>query len=1251
MDSSRKKRGFILSLDAVLAAGIIALVIVFMSSLSISHINPEMSYKRLYSTAKDTVVVMENAKMASIYDMLDTDFIEECEIGSDDLNRTILDMIGYYWASGYDECAENLTRTIYENIFPELIGFAVAMDGSTIYSTDMSNPDFISRVSTVASGYEKEKVVRGYISKVYITKASRTNAAYVYFGGYVGDGNITTVIELPEDANVTEFYAEADFGNNFTLYINGNSTGNYTPIIENMSASNFTICNLTYHSNYCQFTNTGNNTIDINFTTQDNNYIGGGFLRITYKTSEILNTEITSGSTKKKIQYFPGIKGLINLYSSFYVPGQLNAMSMFLHYKNNISVDGEGVPLYAVLGNTEVYRSNETGLFNITLNDTTLSGMLNYSNISLVTVPLRVGIEPFFSTFGVGRSDSVLITDRSGSMDGCDVDSSSCEHSDCDSGTSGCQNMRMDIAKDVDDVFVDTMLNVSGNRVGLNGYGATICSSYGMSNDTTGLHSRIDSYDYDCGCTCISCGIIKAIENIETNPVTETLIERKSVWFYNTSYPSSEPANDSGGKAWYEREYNESSWSNASAILGFESSSYSPNVDTDIGNNGGNYYFRRHFNVSDISDISEVELFILADDAVEVYVNGHPVFNDSFTHQAQYWNRGGVIFEDGFESGTLSSWTEDSNSDGGVVAIDNEPHSGSYNVKFYGDGSSPNEMWIEKTINLTGRTNVTLSYFWTTEDLESTDHGYLDIYDGLWHNAVEEYGLNNGRTTWPDYTSNSLEYAWEDIDLDDYSLASDFKLRFRCTAVHNERWDTFLVDDISVKEKLTIDKSLLRNGDNVIAVKLRNGDSDSAKFDLELNYTQSRYKAIMVMSDGGSNTMVNGAPCYYSSSSENPAKDEAVDLACEARDRYGITIYSVAFGDGAYPDTLKKAACWNCSSGTWLEGEGEDNCSRFYQSSSAEELMSIYTNIASDIANATYRAQTITASGDISLDNILYPDSYLEFNYTPQSQQLSYGQIMMTYETQPLRKSTGDDLITDETTGTKEGWFTIPTNSTVLDAKITSYSSSYWTDRLWINSSSTPGQNWTHVFWLANFSDDYETLGDPYIINIPPQYLSPGENNSVRIGTGLIPDNGTGASSDDRIIYTISIGGIGLVGYSGVFPKLNGSTVTVWSDTDGDNVADSSFSVSVGPNPNDIFDPANDSIDDAFMRLLDKLNFVFDANSSSYGDGSIGNPYDGVNQTNPIDVEITTEISFDSNYISDVPSMWGPATVEVLTWF
>ncbi len=1259
------KNGFLLSLDALIAITLLLVISIFLVGLSYTYSSPDLRYQRYYYAGKDVVNLFERTRLDSVSFLpIVQNYLSQGILDQEDMNRTILDVIGSFWATGNKSYAQNLTRDIISELLNNTgYGFEILMNGESIYRTnEVENPDYIARLTTVVSGYEKTKPVNGYVAKVYLTKVRKTYSDFIYFGGYVGEGNITRFITLPEDVNVTNVYLEMNVGGNFTLYINGNYAGSYEKEAENFSADNWTICSESVNPSYCSYFGGGNNTVSINFTRGESNYIGGGYMKVTYQTSELTGRGYTyAGNTTEGRFWLPGIKGLINLYSSFYVPGTLRNISVFLHYNNNLSLNNVGIPVYFVIGSEEVYRSNETGERTIEIPDGNISeifgGKTNLTGIlSNATVPIRFGTETFFVLEGVGTSDSVLITDVSGSMSTCDVDSPG-GPCDCNSPPP-CQRDRIEVAKEVDKEFVYTILNYTGNRAGLVSYTTGVDEKYPLTNDSSPLISQIEGYvpkDY----TCISCGITSAVNMIANLKMVKTLIPSKSLWLYNTSYPFSDPPDDQNGTKWTEHNYTDSGWSEGQAILGFEGVPYSPNVDTDIGNNGGNYYFRKHFTLDDPNLVDSAELYVLSDDNVEVYLNGHLILNDTKEHHAKYWNRGETIFYDDFESyygGDGSAhrlYYDEINRSPGYWIVDGTPsadkeiflmadysgypaHSGT-DVLVFRDMDAYG--YAETHLNLSGRSNLTLSYWWRMGEnpVETSEYSDVWVWDGEWH-RLRRYSSNH----------NYNEYHYEEIDLSGYNMIENFTIRFGSRS----SWDPerFYVDDVKVRERILVNKSYFRRGDNVIAVKLRNDDNEGAKFDLELNMTMRRYEAILVMSDGYANRCVPG---YYCPSGIG-ASDQAIEKACEARDNYTITVYSVAFGSGADMDTLRRIACWNCSANDWIP-----DCDRFYNSSNADELKDIYREIAKDIANATYHAQVFNVTGNVSLNNILYPDSLVSFTYTPIVRSLEYGEITLRFESPRLRESTGEAMITDNETGTKEGWFVIPgggeVSTEVLDSKVTSYSSYYWTDRLWVNSSNTPNQNWTRIYWLGNYSDEYEKLGDPYIIQIPPNLLKPGGNNSIKIGTGLYPslEEGLGASPDDRVMYTLGITGVSLREYSDVFPKAEGSEVIIYYDTDGDNIPEKSIRVEVGPNPNDVFDPENDSIDNGFMKLIDTLNFINDLNPSvvnfTYNEtGPIGSGDGSMN--NPIDLEVTEEVEFKSDFISQIPSMWGPALMEVRIW-
>jgi len=365
-------------------------------------------------------------------------------------------------------------------------------------------------------------------------------------------------------------------------------------------------------------------------------------------------------------------------------------------------------------------------------------------------------------------------------------------------------------------------------------------------------------------------------------------------------------------------------------------------------------------------------------------------------------------------------------------------------------------------------------------------------------------------------------------------------------------------------------------------------------------------------------------------------RDDMINASCVAYQRYGIITYTVGFGEN------ESDVDNNALNLTAECGHGK------YYFSNASSLAEVFQQIAIEVINASYQAQTVEVMGHPNI-SMLYPDSYIQLNYSSSVQATGYGEVMITFESPNLSSMSGPANITDVATQTKEGWYYVPEGLELVDSKITSYSSNFWTDRLYVNSSATG--DWQRIFWLGDYGGvNYTSLGDPFTVNTPLPYVATG-NNSIRIGTGLnSTGNGTGASGDDRIIYTLKIDGIFLEEYSSVFPKGKGSTVTVYYDFSGDNVYDGYSQVAYGPDPSDIFDPENDSVDDSFMRLMDMMNFILDANQASYGNGTSENPYDGINSTNPVDLQITSDVTFDTVTAEGIPSLWGPAVMEIRIW-
>ena len=552
------KNGFLFSLDAVIAITLLLSIAVFLAGLSVSYSSPELRYQKLYYMGKDLLNVLEQVKLKNVKDLETVrDYLSRGILKEEDLNRTLIDIIGSF-AVGNEtqkEYAKNLTRELFSKILPENFGYGIYINGETVYNSS-NEGNFVSTLSTISSGYEIGKPVYGFVSRSFLTGISgKTTSAYAYFGGFVGQGNISRNITLPENLSaIQEVYMELDSGGNFTLYVNGNNFGTYEKGSSGggyMRPDKWVICNSSYNPSYCSLTyfHSGNNTIQFNFTGDNitQKYIGGGYFKIKYNTSKAITTQ----SLNK--YWFPGIYGIINLYSSFYIPGTLNSMKIRLHYKTQN-------PIFLNIGNATIYESNLTQQ-DIIIDNSSIYGNLtlyglNYNFLSNKTIPLRLGTRnvSHMSLVGEGIGDAVLITDVSGSMNDCAEYSQpltcsytcltsifpwrthtetcivnseeECTNDVCEGGciaTWGheleCNRTKLDFAKEADKEFVAVVLNKTGNKVGLVSYSTNVVDSHNLSTNETSLNNQIDGYSAG-GSTCICCGINEGKDILEeqSNP-------------------------------------------------------------------------------------------------------------------------------------------------------------------------------------------------------------------------------------------------------------------------------------------------------------------------------------------------------------------------------------------------------------------------------------------------------------------------------------------------------------------------------------------------------------------------------------------------------------------------------------------------------------------------------------------------------------------------------------------------------------
>ena len=450
------KKGFFFTMDAMLAASIIFISILLISSYYIYEpIAISISYQ-----SQDIVRILSEMTVGEI----NNNYIKG-EISSGNitrLNNTILEQIGEFWAEGESVLAMNLANNVTAQLIPEKFGYGFWINGEEIYLKNKSGKGSLVTSRSMISGIAKDKPRFGFSSRAFLKSiASKTTSSYIYFGGFEGQGNITKyAYDIPSDANITSIFMELNAGDNFSLYINDiKCGGTFNSTAGNMTADYWDI-------SYCNESISAGipNKFFLEFAHGINTaYIGGGYIKIRYKTTQWLN-DVETNSTK---YWFPGINGIINLYSSFYAPGTINSMGIHLHfYANDTS--------YLTIGGKVIHRwdgSQYDQEYNISNDDLGTAGYFDlsddYSLFSNNTVPIRFASYESTTTIVTGgNADVVLVTDLSGSMkkavDSWDIGNSA---PTCSTYNTTSDTRRTRAAVCLDLQMADTVMNFTGNRI------------------------------------------------------------------------------------------------------------------------------------------------------------------------------------------------------------------------------------------------------------------------------------------------------------------------------------------------------------------------------------------------------------------------------------------------------------------------------------------------------------------------------------------------------------------------------------------------------------------------------------------------------------------------------------------------------------------------------------------------------------------------------------------------------------------
>ncbi len=529
------KKAIFYTMDALLASMLLIGAVLLIYS---TYEFEDMTIEQQTFTSQDLLSVLSELK---IHELNNTFITQEINSGAiTDTNKSVLAQIGEYWALNKQNNSLLLLELVINDSLSEDQGLKISMFDGVIAEDLLEHNSSRTNTSNRLDSISSNRMIAGIKQGAPVTGSSGTSSlkkirnkktsSYYYFGGFVGQGNVSVNIDLPSDFNSSRLEGaiiKVDTPGEFRININTISCGgSYTGNASTVSLWDIIACNNSF--------NAGTNTISMQFSSPLNaSYISGGFIKLTYTTDTLLEN-FTRGYYR---YYFSDITGFVNFYDTIAVQGNIENWTLnvtfFNPYQTFFTFGNE--TLFVTQGNDTVNQNEVISRFNQMLPQEPIPiriAVTNFSNISTTLYGLP--------------ADSFIVTDTSGSMGdcvgsaricsyqhrpdtsatwtwvSCEVASAAvctynnnpCNHPDTlrrwwTYGTT-CNQTLLSVAQDANNAFVDTIFSAStSHKVGLVAYDDNVNTFTDLTNNNATLHGIINGYT-DGGSTCTCCGLNRA---------------------------------------------------------------------------------------------------------------------------------------------------------------------------------------------------------------------------------------------------------------------------------------------------------------------------------------------------------------------------------------------------------------------------------------------------------------------------------------------------------------------------------------------------------------------------------------------------------------------------------------------------------------------------------------------------------------------------------------------------------------------
>lgn len=382
-------KGFVFTTDVLVGLGLAIIIVLTFVSLRFESSLPEKRYERLNYIAADAVDLLSNLKLRSVtYKPTVKRLMDGGLIKDEDLNKTVLDLIGSLWFGNNQSIAENISREVLEAFNKSCINVTAGLQ--TIYSSCNKSSQSIAVRSKITSGYEIGRPVSGYISRAIATRTRKNNTLIVKgdvisssvrkpaAGNNLNEVNVTYDLNIPANALLIDssWFIEAAYTDNkFKAYINGI----YVPGSD--TSTNLLIEHIDF--NYYNI-RPGLNKLTVVYRFGNGGYEGGddgaSHFILNYSTGEV-NT-----LPSREILYFGNVvsRTTIQYKKPVFVAGEINNLNV------NMSIKATNATLkFEFEGVTYNISTKNVTDNNVYWNDTEIKTALNQNNITYSNLTTR----------------------------------------------------------------------------------------------------------------------------------------------------------------------------------------------------------------------------------------------------------------------------------------------------------------------------------------------------------------------------------------------------------------------------------------------------------------------------------------------------------------------------------------------------------------------------------------------------------------------------------------------------------------------------------------------------------------------------------------------------------------------------------------------------------------------------------------------------------------------------------------------